>query len=343
MVTTSPISVIFQSGATQLYYYADFEVLRKLAPPNCSIILTDNNLKKHYSKALDAWKTITVPAGEHAKTLTIVDDTLRQLIKMDAGRDTIIVGFGGGVVTDLAGFVASIYKRGLRFGFMPTSLLGMVDAAIGGKNGINIGDFKNMAGVIRQPEFLLYHHDVLSTLPHEEWVNGFAEIIKHSCIKDPKLFNLLQQHNIVDFQKNKALLQQLIERNVTIKTDIVQLDESEKKERKLLNFGHTFGHAIEKKYELPHGHAVAIGMVMACKISEKMLGFTETEKVLQLLERYQLPITHPYDPESIMALMLADKKRFRDGVDYILLKHIGHAEIQKISIDELHNFIREIQ
>lgn len=343
MDTTTPIPVAFNSGTTQIYYHADFDLLRAIAPPDHSIIITDDNLKKLYAEELEEWKTITVPSGEQAKTLGTIEDIIWWLIDMEAGRDTMIVGFGGGVVTDLAGFAAGIYKRGLRFGFMPTSVLGMTDAAIGGKNGVNLGSYKNMAGTIRQPEFLLYHFEVLQTLPEEEWINGFAEIIKHACIKDADLFGLLEQHTLKDFKHNKDLLRQVVARNVAIKTAIVQQDEAEKNERKLLNFGHTFGHAAENSYHLPHGHAVAIGMVMACKISEKMLGFKATGKVQQLLEQYQLPVSLHYDPDTIMSLMLADKKRYRDSMDYILLKNTGHAVVQRIAVDELNNFLREMQ
>ena len=343
MDMTTPISVAFKSGTTQIYYHADFDLLRTIAPPERSIIITDENLKQYYTEELKSWRTITLPPGEKTKTLETIEDVLWWLIDWEADRNTIIVGFGGGVISDLAGFAAAIYKRGLRCGFMPTSILGMTDAAIGGKNGVNLADYKNMAGIIRQPEFLLYHFEVLQTLPQAEWINGFAEIIKHACIKDPDLFHLLEQHQLEDFKQDENLLRQIVSRNVAIKTDIVQQDEAENNERKLLNFGHTFGHAAENSYQLPHGHAVAIGIIMACKISEKIFGFAATARVQRLLEQYQLPVSLCYDPDAIMSLITADKKRFRNGVDYILLKSVGQAVVQRISVDELHVFFREMQ
>src|SRR5690606_28312187 len=152
MDTTTPISIAFNSGTTQIYYHADFELIRVIAPPDRSIIITDENLKRHYAEKLKSWRTIALPPGEQTKTLETIEDIIWWLIDWEADRNTIIVGLGGGVVTDLAGFAAGIYKRGLPFGFMPTSVLGMTDAAIGGKNGVNLGSYKNMIGAIRQPE-----------------------------------------------------------------------------------------------------------------------------------------------------------------------------------------------
>ena len=175
----------------------------------------------------------------------------------------MLVGIGGGVITDLTGYVAAIYMRGLSFGFVPTSILAMVDAAIGGKNGIDVGVYKNIIGTIRQPQFLLYDYSLLKSLPQSEWVNGFAEIVKHACIKDARLFNTLRQNSIRSYQRNSKELGALIKKNVHIKASVVQADEFEKGERRLLNFGHTLGHAIENIYKMPHGHAISIGMVAA--------------------------------------------------------------------------------
>src|SRR5690606_28304392 len=240
--------------------------LVELAPIENSFIITDENLMMNYQSLLKRWPVIVVAPGEAAKSLEVLDDVVRQLLALNAGRDALIIGFGGGVVTDLAGFVAGIYKRGVRCGLVPTSVLGMVDAAIGGKNGLNVGDYKNMMGLIRQPEFLLYDHELLQTLPQEEWINGFAEIIKHAAILDEPLFSLLQQHTLADFQQDKELLKQLIQTNALLKARLVQIDETETKERKWLNFGHTLAHSIETIYQLPHGHAVSIGMMMAAKM-----------------------------------------------------------------------------
>jgi len=242
-------------------------------------------------------------------------------------------------VTDIAGFAAGIYKRGIRCGFVPTSILAMVDAAIGGKNGLDIGEYKNMMGLIRQPDFLLYDFQLLETLPHEEWVNGFAEIIKHACIKDEDMFRLLQRYSLHDFRNDKSLLQELIQRNALLKADVVLADEQELGERKKLNFGHTLAHAIENIYELPHGHAVSIGMVFAAQLSEQLLGFADVAALTALLEKYELPLSLDYNREQALSLMLADKKRAGDKLQYILLQQTGQAVIYPIAIDALKTFI----
>src|SRR5262249_54779473 len=156
-----------------------------------------------------------------------------QLIEYNADRKTTLVGIGGGVVTDLTGYAAAVYMRGIRFGFVPTSILAMVDASIGGKNGIDVGLYKKLVCTIRQPEFLVYDYSFLKSLPKNEWVNGFAEIIKHSCIKDVALFKELEKNKLSFYQKNKPALAKLIQRNAAIKSAVVQKDEFEKGDRRL--------------------------------------------------------------------------------------------------------------
>ncbi len=172
-------------------------------------------------------KFIQIPAGESFKVQYIVDQIIDQLIGFGADRQTTLIGVGGGVVTDITGYVASVYMRGIPFGFVPTSILGMVDASIGGKNGIDVGNYKNMVGVIRQPGFLFYDVSLLQSLPVEEWVNGFAEVIKHAAIKDASLFRELEKNSINSYRKNKKALNELIRKNVMIKSAIVQKDEFE--------------------------------------------------------------------------------------------------------------------
>ena len=179
-------------------------------------------------------------------SMKIIDE----LLNRSADKDTVIIGLGGGVITDIAGYVASIYKRGVPLIQVPTSILGMVDAAVGGKNGVNTAHYKNMVGTIYQPEAVIFDQELISTLPKEEWINGFAEVIKHACIKDESLFRTLQKHTIDDYFNNPVLTASLIKENVLIKTGVVLGDELETGDRMLLNFGHTLGHAIEKENDL---------------------------------------------------------------------------------------------
>ncbi len=232
--------------------------------------------------------------------------------------------------------------RGLPFGFVPSSILAMVDASIGGKNGIDIGLYKNLVGTIRQPEFLLYDASLLKTLPKEEWVNGFAEIIKHASVKDAALFRELEKNRLAFYQKDKAALTKLIRRNVVIKSDIVQKDEFEQNERRLLNFGHTLGHAVENLYKLPHGHAIAIGMVVASMISEQYADFKNSDKLIEVLKRYGLPTLAEFDARKVMAVLKMDKKKEKDAINYILLNKIGHAIVKTIPIVQLEKMILSI-
>lgn len=332
-------TIEFSSSATTFYFDALFEKLKELAPTEHSFIITDENLMMHFQDQFKPWKVIIIPAGEESKSLNILDDIIRQLIALEAGRDAIIIGIGGGVVTDIAGFVAGIYKRGVRCGFVPTSILAMVDAAIGGKNGLDIGEYKNMMGLIRQPEFLLYDYGLLKSLLHEEWINGFAEIIKHACIHDAEMFTLLERYNLKDFQEDKELLHTLISHNALLKAGMVQADEWETGERKKLNFGHTLAHAIENTYQLPHGHAVSIGMVFAANLSELFLGFDQVKRITDLLAKYGLPVSFFYNKKQALNNMLADKKREQNTISYILLQSIGEAVIHPITIEEIRKIL----
>ncbi len=334
----------FSQKTVSCYFDADFSGIDKLTGETSIVIITDDNVYGLHADRFSNYPVIQIQAGEAHKNQATVDYIIAELISLGAHRDTFILGVGGGVVTDVAGYVAAVYMRGVNFGLVPTSILAMVDAAIGGKNGIDIGVYKNIVGTIRQPEFIFYDYSFLETLPVAEWVNGFAEIIKHACIKDALLFAFLEKYSLHDYQTDKTLIADLIEKNVAIKTGIVVHDEFEKGERKLLNFGHTIGHAIENLHSIPHGHAVSIGMVAACNLSEKINGFhfEDAAKIVKLLSRYHLPVDVETDHEKVFEVLKMDKKRKDEGIQFILLNKIGHAEIKFISLDELEKHFKEI-
>jgi 3-dehydroquinate synthase len=308
-----------------------------------TIFITDQNIFNLHQAKFDGLKTIVIYAGEAYKQQATVDEIVQQLISLEVDRQYFLVGVGGGVVTDITGYTASIYMRGIQFGFVPTTILAMVDAAIGGKNGVDVGVYKNLVGTIKQPQFLLYDLSFLQTLPHTEWVNGFAEIIKHACIKDEALFEWLNSQSLDYFKNNSAALSTLIKQNVAIKSTIVIHDEFEQGDRKLLNFGHTFGHAIENTYQLPHGHAVSIGIMIACSISEEIVGFSSVEKgtVKMLLEKYELPTTFVFDKQKVWNLMKLDKKRASTTMSFILLEAIGEGIIKKIPMEQLEHIVSQ--
>lgn len=331
------------SGKTTTYYFdAEFAYLDKLVNKQQAVILTDEHVFQGHQKKLKGWKTIVIPAGEAYKTQVTVNSVIEQLIGMGADRKTFLIGMGGGVVTDIAGYVAAIYMRGIPCGFLPTSILAMVDASIGGKNGIDVGVYKNLVGTIRQPDFLLYDYSLLKTLPDAEWVNGFAEIIKHAAIKDAALFRELEKNKLTTYRRDKAALAKLIRRNVVIKSNVVEKDEFEQGDRRMLNFGHTLGHAIENLLQLPHGHAISIGMVAASLISEELTNFSDTDRVIGTLKKYGLPTQANYDSREVMNVLKMDKKKVKDSMNYVLLNRIGQAVVKVIPITELEKLLQSI-
>lgn len=329
----------FSNATVDYYFDSNISQLKKLVDPKHAIIITDEHVHTAHTKKFAGWNTIVLRGGEEYKVQATVNVLIESLIEMEADRKTTLIGVGGGVITDIVGYLASVYMRGIPFGFIPTSILGIVDASIGGKNGVDVGIYKNMVGVIRQPQFILHDLSLLSSLPEKEWVNGFAEIIKHACIKDAAMFKELEAGSISTYQKNKRKLAALIQRNALIKTKVVQADEFEKAERRLLNFGHTLGHAIENQYGLMHGFAVSIGMVAAAKISEQLAGFKQTDRLIKVLEQYGLPVSTEFDREKTMGILKMDKKRERKELNYILLNKIGKGVVRPVPLAQLENLI----
>lgn len=326
----------FSNSSVNYYFAGGISYLKEIAAKNNAVLITDENVFAAHEKWFKNWNIIVLKAGEEYKVQSTVDSIIEQLIEMEADRSTILIGVGGGVITDLTGYVASIYMRGISFGFVPTSLLAMVDASIGGKNGIDVGIYKNMIGIIRQPSFILHDVRFLNTLPETEWRNGFAEIIKHASIKDAAMFKELEQNDILFYRKKKKELGALIQRNVLLKTKLVQQDEFEKGDRKLLNFGHTLGHALENQYELSHGEAISIGMVYASMLSQKMAEFNKADRIITLLGKYDLPTFAEFDKEKAINVLKMDKKKTKNGISFILLEKIGKAFIKQITIDQLY-------
>jgi len=325
----------FSSSSVDVYLGTSLSRLSSIVDKKKAVLVTDENVFKAHSTKFRNWNVITLKPGEEYKVQPTADAIIEQLIAFHADRQSVLVGVGGGVITDITGYVASVYMRGISFGFVPTSLLAMVDASIGGKNGIDVGEYKNMVGIIRQPSFLLYDFSLLQTLPRQEWSNGFAEIIKHACILDRPLFNLLEKQGLDMVMKNKKLLAQIIERNVNLKSGIVKRDEFEKGDRKLLNFGHTLGHALETQYELTHGQAVALGMVFACWLSAQLHGFKDAARVESVLTNYGLPTRADFDAEKVFKILQMDKKRVSTTMNYVLLDRIGKGKVHAISVKEI--------
>jgi len=333
-------TVTFPSGKVKYMFQASFGSLLQTRDKAHTVLVTNEHIAKLYPHFFKEYKTLIVPPVESGKDLNTIGRLTRELLDMEATRQTTLIGVGGGMVTDITGFLASVYMRGVSFGFVPTTLLGMVDAAIGGKNGVNAGMNKNIIGTITQPEFILFDTHFLDTLPDDEWSNGFAEIIKYACIFDAPLFDELGKHSISYYKdEDDAALADLIERCVAWKNKTVIEDERESGIRKLLNFGHTAAHAIEQLYELPHGKAVGIGMVIAAIISRQVTGLDKTfvADLKRLLSQYHLPVRLNIDGKKAMQLLKMDKKRVNDTIDYILLEKKGQAVVRALPFDMIEN------
>ena len=311
--------------------------LRKYISVETPIIITDNNVYECWGRQFPSGDIITIGTGEKVKTFDTVRYIYEQLLKLEADRSSFIVGIGGGIVCDIAGFVASTYMRGVRFGFVSSTLLSQVDASVGGKNGFNLGGYKNIVGVFNQPEFVLCDLNLLKTVPHREILSGFAEIIKHGAIADKDLFNYLDENRDAALTLDLAVIEKLVHDSVIIKSKIVNQDEKEKGERRKLNFGHTFGHAIEKITKVRHGEAVSAGMVLASELAVKRETLTvkDSKRLADLLARYGLPVRIEFDRNEVFEALRMDKKREGNLIHFVLLSEIGNAYVEDVAIEEL--------
>lgn len=310
----------------------------KLIGDRRAIIITDKIVYPLYKKVINEYSHIVIECGEQNKSVDTLCQIYSELLTLSADRSTLIVGFGGGIVTDIAGFAAATYMRGLDFGFVATTLLSQVDASIGGKNGINYEGYKNMIGTFTQPSFVLCDPSMLATLPEREFKAGLAEVIKMGIIRDKELFDIFYNHSFADIFADTNLQKEIISRAIGIKSAIVSEDEKEAGERKKLNLGHTIGHAIERSTDIYiHGEAVAIGLSMIAEISSKLgyLSDEERAKVDQALVNMNLPIKSNVPMELIFNALRLDKKKETNNINLVIMRGIGHCDILKLSFDEL--------
>lgn len=331
------ININTDSGPSRILIAERLENLKRYIPVAKPIIITDANVGRLYPLDAIASNVITIGTGETIKTLDTVAEIYAQLLYFQADRSAFIVGVGGGIVCDITGFAASTFMRGVRFGFVATTLLAQVDASVGGKNGVNFQGYKNMVGLFHQPEFVICDLEVLKTLPPREVSCGLAEIVKHAAIADADLFAFIETQAERILALDPVAIQKLVLRSVEIKSAIVGRDETEKGQRRLLNFGHTFGHAIERVSGVSHGEAVSIGMVMASALAVKrgLLTAQEDRRLSDLLAKLQLPNNFASDPKKILDAITKDKKRTGDYIHFVLLAGIGNAVVEPIAIEEL--------
>ena len=307
-------------------------------------IITEEEVYRHYASCMEGFPVIRVDGGEKNKGWETVSAIVSRLIELEADRSAFIVGFGGGIVCDLAGFVASIYMRGCCFGFVPTTLLAQVDAAIGGKNGINWEGYKNILGTITPPAFVLCDPRLLLSLPEREYRAGLAEVVKVAMLADPALFSYMEEHISPLMERRSEVLLHLIRESVRIKVEVVSRDEREAGLRRLLNLGHTFAHVIERRQGLIHGEAVSIGLCMATRLSHfhgKCSGSLE-EKICSLLEKLGLPTRTDIAASCFLQDIRKDKKREGEYLFLILPLETGRCEMTKMSFSLLEEGINAI-
>ena len=328
-------SQIFPSG-TVVYFLEGLPAdLEQLCPPASSIIVTDENVWAAHCTSFPHYKVMVLPAGEGQKTPETIATLAQNCLKAGLDRQGTLIGLGGGVITDITGFLASVYLRGVQLGLVPTTILAAADAAVGGKNGVNLGVHKNILGTIRQPNFILLMPELLYTLPADEWSSGFAEVIKYGAIADAALWAELSKRDLSYYRSDESACATLLTRCIRIKNSIVAADETEQGDRKLLNFGHTAGHAIERICNLPHGEAVAIGMHFAAQLSVQVAGLEACfpAELCAVLKKYNLPTRHSFHAEEAIALLLSDKKRRGETLDFILLEAPGKAIIKALPVE----------
>lgn len=314
------------------------QLLAELTAGRRIIVITDDTVHLHYFGFISQYEHITIREGEAAKSIETIANVYSELIRRGADRTTMLVGIGGGIVTDITGFVGATYMRGVDFGFVATTLLAQVDASIGGKNGVNVGGYKNMAGTFCQPKFVICDVTMLRTLPYREFRAGFAEIIKSAIISNPILFKELEGVSIEFFKHDYEALEAVVRATIKIKLDIVSKDERESGLRRVLNLGHTIAHAIESgangRYN--HGEAVAIGLIaiaeMACK--NNLIHPDDAKRIVNLCRCYDFEMDCIY-VTSLISSITKDKKRENDKLHLIVPRAIGKVEDMVVTFDEL--------
>lgn len=307
-----------------------------------AVIVTDSNVaplwlgkaKSSLEEAGIGTVEFVFPAGEESKSISTLSALVEFMAENKLTRSDFAVALGGGVTGDMVGLASSLYLRGIEFVQVPTTLLASVDSSVGGKTAVNLTAGKNLMGAFYQPSLVLCDTDTLSTLPEEEFANGMAEVIKYGVIFDKELFDKVKSGDV------KSDMENIIARCVELKRDVVAKDEFDKGDRQLLNFGHTMAHSIEKcsNFEIPHGSAVAIGMVIAAKASAA-LGWSKedcTNAIIEANKNNNLPCECAYAPKDLADAALSDKKRTGGTLNFVVPEVMGSCILKKIPVEDLY-------
>ena len=313
------------------------ELLPALLPHKRVVVVSDTNIDRHYHSLIEPYDHVLIGLGEASKTLLTLDAIYRRFIELGVDRSCFVLAIGGGIVTDVAGFAASTFMRGLEFGFISTSLLGQVDASVGGKNGVNVDGYKNMVGTFTQPKFVICDVDLLRTLSPREFRTGLAEIIKAAVIADAELFEMLEQADFSTLQRDSDTLREMVYRAIKVKADIVERDERESGDRRLLNLGHTLAHAIEKSSsKFNHGEAVAVGLAMIAEVAANrdMLAVADKERIVNLLLRAGFALEPPVEVRTLLKAVKRDKKAEGDSIHVVFPLGVGNCCVEKMPLEE---------
>ena len=319
---------------SEVYIGSAAEILPELLPQGRVVVVSDATIDRLCHPLLAKYDSVLIGTGESIKTLQTVETLYRRFIELGVDRSTFVLGIGGGIVTDVAGFAASTYMRGLPFGFISTTLLGQVDASVGGKNGVNVDGYKNMAGTFTQPQFVVCDPSLLRSLPDREFRAGLAEVVKAAIIADADLFGRIEQTSFETLRTDTDLLSDVISAAIRVKADIVEYDEKESGERRKLNLGHTLAHAIEKSSNrMNHGEAVAVGTALIAGAAVKLgvLKEEERQRIAEVLSRLGFDLTPPVEIKRLLKEVGKDKKN-EDGMLRIVLPvGIGDCEVRKMA------------
>jgi 3-dehydroquinate synthase len=348
--------IVTGRGSSSTIRFGSTDGLAGFAAPERSVVVADELTAGFLPKAFSRERVAIVPRGEAAKNLETLERLYARFLELGVGRDWTVVGIGGGSVSDLAGFAASTWMRGVDFGFVPTTLLAMVDASVGGKNGIDYRGYKNLIGCFSQPRFVLVDAKLLSTLPEYDLACGLVEAIKHGVIDGDAHLTAVERTVARSGRIDRGALGPVIRQSVELKASVATADERETGDRRKLNLGHTFGHGVEAVTGLPHGASVAAGLATACRLAVERGGSRGcADRVVALLDRLGLPSgieaarraapgTSELSPaafrDAVAQAMGADKKRVGAEVLFAVPFDSGDVRIEPIALDELRDFAR---
>ena len=313
------------------------DILSGVLPEGRVVVVSDATIDRLYHPLLEKYDTVLIGLGESVKTLQTVETIYRRFIELGVDRSTFVLAVGGGIVTDVAGFAASTYMRGLKFGFVSTTLLGQVDASVGGKNGVNVDGYKNMAGTFTQPQFVICDPGLLRTLPDREFRAGLAEVVKAAIIADADLFGRIENTTFEALRTDTDLLTDAVSAAIRVKADIVERDEHESGDRRKLNLGHTLAHAIEMcSNRMNHGEAVAVGTALIAGAAVKLgvLSEADRDRIVHVLMQLGFDLTPPVDVKRLLKEVGKDKKNEEGILRIVLPVGIGDCEVRPMKIDD---------